>query len=222
MTDGAGELYRISGISYGNSIISEHEVEYEFLIGGSFQKGLNLMNYIELQKSNLKGRNKMSSYETKAINFVTNGPITVRDLSELGLIPDGQTVFPLHFYEMGWGTWLPMSCTLLLPYFSDGIAKGLNTERLISYLNEKVKPDTFILNDKGIFIKNELLVDREVKVKRRLELNGFLYPRNVEEVVQLYLELGLAKRWNEDSNTTMHYDLIIRPLYHIDSILKLK
>lgn len=115
----------------------------------------------------------MSSYEKKAINFVTNGPITVRDLSELGLIPDGQTVFPLHFYEMGWGTWLPMSCTLLLPYFSDGIAKGLNIERLISYLNEKVKPDTFILNDKGIPSENELLVDREVKVKRRLELNGF-------------------------------------------------
>ncbi|MNN89841.1 hypothetical protein D3C81_2077130 [compost metagenome] len=55
LTDEVGELYRISGISYGNPIISEHEVEYEFLIGGSFQKGLNLMNFIELHKSYLKG-----------------------------------------------------------------------------------------------------------------------------------------------------------------------
>lgn len=164
----------------------------------------------------------MSAYEKKAINFVTNGPITVRDLSELGLIPDGQTVFPLHFYEMGWGTWLPMSCTLLLPYFSDGVAKGLNIDRLVSYLNEKVKPDTFIFNNKRIPSENELLVDREVKVKRRLELNGFFYPRNVEEVIQLYLELGLAKTCNEDSNANVYYDLIIRPLYHIDSVLKLK
>lgn len=51
LTDGVGELYRISGISYGNPNISEHEVEYEFLIGGSFQKGLNLIDFIELQEA---------------------------------------------------------------------------------------------------------------------------------------------------------------------------
>ncbi|WP_405081696.1 hypothetical protein ACI48J_03550 [Paenibacillus chitinolyticus] len=55
LIDEVGKLHRISGISYGNRIISEHEVEYEFLIGGSYQKGLNLMNFIELQKSYLKG-----------------------------------------------------------------------------------------------------------------------------------------------------------------------
>lgn len=51
LIDGVGKLHRISGMSYGNPIISEHEVEYEFLIGGSFEKGLNLMDFIELQKS---------------------------------------------------------------------------------------------------------------------------------------------------------------------------
>lgn len=55
LTDEVGKLHRISGISYGNPILSEYEEEYEFLIGGSFKKGLNLMNFIELQKSYLKG-----------------------------------------------------------------------------------------------------------------------------------------------------------------------
>lgn len=55
LIDEVGKLHRISGMSYGNPIISKHEVEYEFLIGGSFEKGLNLMDCIELQKSYLKG-----------------------------------------------------------------------------------------------------------------------------------------------------------------------
>ncbi|MDQ1910546.1 hypothetical protein RAC89_08535 [Paenibacillus sp. GD4] len=170
----------------------------------------------------------MSSFESKAINFMTNGPIRVRDLSELGLIPTGQTAFPTQFHEMGWASWLPMPCIMLLPFFSDGIAKGLNGEELLCYLKGKVRPDTFLLNDQELgaasskLNEDTLLIERENRVKERLELNGFRYPLRVEDVVGLYLEVGLSTKIIEQTCGAISYDLVIRPLSHVDSILLLK
>lgn len=162
----------------------------------------------------------MSSYEAKLINFMANGPITVRDLAELGLLPAGQTPFPSKYHEMGWAAWLPMSCTTLLPYFSDGIVRGFDERELIRYLKEKVKPDTFLLNDyEAGTSETSDLYNREMKIKKRLELNGFSYPSCVEDVVKLYVEVGLSTQIIDRTNGEIHYDLVIRPLSHIDSVL---
>ncbi|MNW64121.1 hypothetical protein D3C74_423760 [compost metagenome] len=72
------------------------------------------------------------------------------------------------------------------------------------------------------FSESKALFDRETQVKRRLELNGYRYPRCVEDVVELYVEVGLAKKSIEQTSGVIYYDLVIRPLNHVDSILKLK
>lgn len=162
----------------------------------------------------------MSSFQSKAINFMTNRPITVRDLSSLSLIPTGQSAFPFQFHEMGWATWLPISCITLLPFFSDGIAKDMKEEDLLCYLKEKVKPDTFPLNDQQLGTSEpDNFYNREGKIRRRLELNGFRYPQCVENVVELYVHVGLSKKIIEHTSGDTLYDLVIRPLRHVDSVL---
>ncbi len=45
----------------------------------------------------------MFSFQNEAINFITNGKVTVRVLAQLELIPVGQCAFPNQFHENGWG-----------------------------------------------------------------------------------------------------------------------
>lgn len=162
----------------------------------------------------------MSSFQSKAINFMTNGPLTVRDLSELGLIRIGQSAFPFQFHEMGWATWLPISCITLLPFISDGIAKDMKEEDLLCYLKEKVKPDAFPLDDQqSDTSESDNFYNREVKIRRRLELNGFRYPRCVEDVLELYVRVGFSKKIYGHTSGDTRYDLVIRPLSHVDSVL---
>ncbi|MFH5181445.1 DUF6042 family protein [Paenibacillus sp. TAB 01] len=171
----------------------------------------------------------MFSFQNEVINFMTNGRVTVRTLDYLGLISAGQCAIPNQFYELGWGRWLPMPNITSLPYISNSIASSLNKEGLVKHLEQKVKSNTFI--DFSIRVPQnlsqsekdeyELLYVRETEIKRRLEANGYQYPSNMQEVVNLYIDLGVAYELQDD-----HYngllDLIIRPLPHIDTVLLLK
>ncbi|MFD0675985.1 MULTISPECIES: DUF6042 family protein [unclassified Paenibacillus] len=170
----------------------------------------------------------MSSFQNDTINFITGGRVTLKTLVRLDLVPAGQCVIPNQFYEKGWGRWLPMPNITLLPYFSYCIASGLNKSDIIQYLKKKTKPDTFIdfsisrpLNvSEAEKEEYELLYEREVEVKRRLKLNGYEYPSNTMDVINLYVTLGLAfELKDEDSSDIL--DLIIRPLAPIDSILSI-
>ncbi|CAH8718161.1 hypothetical protein WDD9_005391 [Paenibacillus melissococcoides] len=119
-----------------------------------------------------------------------------------------------------------MPCITLLPYYSDAVARGLGLEELLIYLDGKVKADTFLMHEESnlevIRDKHEraMLIAREVKVRERLKINGHQYPRNVGDVVQLYLDLGLALVSTDETNGQLRYDLIIRPLSHVDTVLK--
>lgn len=168
----------------------------------------------------------MCSFQNDTFNFITNGKVTVRTLTRLGLIPAGQSIIPNRFYEFGWGTWLPMPSITLIPYISHYIACDLSKDDIIRYLEQKVKSNTFI--DFSIRLplnmsqeeedEYELLYARETEVKRRLEANGYSYPQNMLDVINLYIYLGLVYELQDD-NTEGLLDLIIRPLPHIDTKL---
>ncbi|MFC0211379.1 DUF6042 family protein [Paenibacillus chartarius] len=167
----------------------------------------------------------MFSFQSEAINFMTNGKVTVKILKQLGLITEGQCVIPNQFYESGWGLWLPMPNVTLLPYFSNSIAIGLSRDETIIYLENKSKPNTFItFEDNGIkssefdIDEEQMLHEREEEIKRRLEANGYLYPKSISDVVSLYVTLGLAFE-EKDQQGTVCLDMIIRPLRKIDDVL---
>jgi len=166
----------------------------------------------------------MFSFQNEAINFITNGKATVRVLAQLELIPVGQCAFPNQFHENGWGMWLPMPNITLLPYFSDCVAKEFSREKTELYLEQKVRPDTFIsFHEEGKKTKtgsNEyyILNKRELEVKRRLEANGFQYPNCIRDVVKLYISLRLAYE-EHDQQGKSYLDLLIRPLHNIDEVL---
>ncbi|MGM1050533.1 MAG: DUF6042 family protein [Bacillota bacterium] len=162
----------------------------------------------------------------KTINYITNGKVTVRTLVGSGLIPIGQCVIPNQFYEMGWGKWLPMPSIISLPYLSHYIACGLKKDEIIKFLKQRTKPNMFIdysikqpLNASEIEKEEfELLYVREVEVKHRLEVNGYEYPRNIMDVVNLYVALGLVIELQDDDSQEI-LDLIVRPLAPVDTIL---
>ncbi|WP_260440120.1 DUF6042 family protein [Cohnella lubricantis] len=154
-----------------------------------------------------------------------NGRITVRGLSQLGLIPKGQCVIPNRFYEDGWGRWLPMPNITLLPFFSVSIASGFNWEETVAYMEKKSKPNTFIdLNDNSVNQRDNedeeahSLYEREAEIKRKLQANGFQYPKSIFDVIDLYVALGLALK-TEDQQGKWCLDMIIRPLRNIDEVL---
>jgi hypothetical protein len=166
----------------------------------------------------------MFSFQKEAINYMTNGKVTVRGLAQLGLIPEGQCAIPNQFYESGWGIWLPMPNVTLLPFLSFCVANNYSKAEMIRFLEQKIKPGTFIdfqeKSSKGSQYDDEyeLLYTREIEVKRRLEANGYPYPSNICDVVQLYIALGIAcEEYDQDGNASI--DLIIRPLNKVDEVL---
>ncbi|WP_159887970.1 DUF6042 family protein [Paenibacillus puerhi] len=213
--------YSVTGISFnkqGNE--SGMFVEYKF---ASIERPLDIY-YRTLYRQELT----MSYFQNDTSNFITAGQITVKTLVRLGLVPVGQSVIPNQFYEKGWGRWLPMPNITLLPYFSYCIASGLNKSDIIRYLKKKTKPNTFInfsirqpLNGSEAEKEEyELLYEREIEVRRRLKLNGYEYPTNTMDVVNLYVKLGLAIEL-KDEDSTVILDLIVWPLAQIDSILSI-
>ncbi|MCR2802676.1 DUF6042 family protein [Paenibacillus soyae] len=167
----------------------------------------------------------MCTFQNDVINFMTNGKVTVRGLTKLGLIPKGHCVIPNQFYERGWGKWLPIPNLSLLPFFSVSITSGLCWEETIAFLEEKTKPDTFKKKcEDGETasihqeIENLYINERETEIKRRLEANGFQYPESINDVVSLYIALGLAFDI-VDLQGLVFLDMIIRPLQNIDDVL---
>ncbi|KIL35625.1 hypothetical protein SD70_32045 [Gordoniibacillus kamchatkensis] len=167
----------------------------------------------------------MFSFQSEAINFLTNGKVTVKGLKQLGLITEGQCVIPNQFYESGWGLWLPMPNVTLVPYFSNAIAIGLSRDDTIIYLENKIKPNTFLdFEEAGItptefdMDEKQMLYEREKEIKRRLEANGYQYPKSINEAVSLYVTLGLAvEEVGEQGRICL--DMLIRPLRKIDDVL---
>ncbi|MGK9250727.1 DUF6042 family protein [Paenibacillus humicus] len=166
----------------------------------------------------------MFSFQNEAINFITNGKVTVRVLAQLELIPVGQCAFPNQFHENGWGMWLPMPNITLLPYFSDCIAKEFTRKETELFLEQKVRPNTFIsLHKEGKATKREsneyyIINKRELEVKRRLEANGLQYPNCTRDVIRLYISLRLAHEENDQQGRSC-LDMLIRPLHNIDEVL---
>jgi len=155
---------------------------------------------------------------------MTNGKVTVITLSQLGMINPGQCVIPNQFYESGWGLWLPMPNVTLLPFLSYCIANNFNRTEIIQFLEMKNKPKSFL--DFNSDFKREMELDddyemlyaREIEIKRRLEANGYQYPKDINDVLNLYIALGLAYEIS-NSNEGSFMDLIIRPLKKVDEIL---
>ncbi|MCK8489243.1 DUF6042 family protein [Paenibacillus sp. MBLB2552] len=167
----------------------------------------------------------MCSFHNDALNFITNGRVTVRGLSQLGLIPKGQCVIPNQFYEGGWGRWLPMPNITLLPYFSVSVASGFNWAETVGFMEKRVKPNTFIdLGNNGVDKRNheddevQSLYERETEIEQKLQINGLLYPKSIVDVIDLYVALGLAFK-TEDQQGKWCLDMIIRPLCKIDEVL---
>ncbi|WP_143810245.1 DUF6042 family protein [Paenibacillus sp. MY03] len=166
----------------------------------------------------------MFSFQNEAINFFTNGKATVRVLAQLELIPVGQCAFPNQFHENGWGRWLPMPNITLLPYFSDCVAKEFSREETELFLEQKVRPNTFISfredckSTKRENNEDNIMNNRESEVKRRLEANGLQYPSCISDVVGLYLSLKLAHE-EHDRQGRSCLDMLIRPLHNIDEVL---
>lgn len=166
----------------------------------------------------------MSSFLNDAVNFITNGKVTVRTLSQLGMINAGQCVIPNQFYESGWGLWLPMPNVTLLPFLSYCVANNFNRTEIIQFLEMKNKPKSIF--DFNSDFKRELELDdgyemlyaREIEIKRRLEANGYQYPKDINDVLNLYIALGLVYEIS-NSNEEGFMDMIIRPLKKIDEIL---
>ncbi|MBA2941055.1 hypothetical protein HZF08_22505 [Paenibacillus sp. CGMCC 1.16610] len=155
------------------------------------------------------------------------GKITVGLLSKLNLIPSNQCILPNSFYDYGWAEWLPLANITTLPQISYCVSKGLTRDATVEYLHSHNAEQLFInfeeINRNFItdFQRNEffLIYSREYSIKIKLEENGMFYPSTMEEVIELFLQLGfLLQNINHSGNKTL--DLIIRPFPKVSDHFK--
>lgn len=155
------------------------------------------------------------------------GKITVGLLAKLNLIHDDQCIVPTSFYEYGWSEWLPLANLTALPQISYCVSKEFTREAIVQYLNSK-NSEKFFLNFEKLdisfnneFQKNEyiLLYSRELSIKEKLELNGLFYPNTMEEVIDLFLQLGFLIQ-HEDKIGNKTLDMIIRPFPKVSDQMK--
>ncbi|MCY9657118.1 DUF6042 family protein [Paenibacillus chondroitinus] len=155
------------------------------------------------------------------------GKITVRLLSMLNLIPEGQYILPKNFYEYGWAGWLPLVNLTSLPKISYCVASDFTKQQTIEYLiHQKVNHTLWdfdlIRNDfatKKEEGQYQLFYARELNIRNRLEKNGLSYPSTMSEAIQLFIDLGLVTEF-EDMDQIIKLDLIIRPFPQASSVLK--
>ncbi|MDQ0888742.1 hypothetical protein QFZ81_003830 [Paenibacillus sp. V4I9] len=158
---------------------------------------------------------------------MNNGEITVRLLSQIKMIPEGQCIMPQSLYDYGWLSCLPLVNIITLPQISNCIALEFSKERIIDYLIRNNDKEVFWkLRDaepvfNSVYEKSEynLYYAREVNVRYRLEKNGFYYPRSMQDVIQLFIDLGFVIEVLENENE-LKLDLIIRPFPNIENVLK--
>lgn len=157
---------------------------------------------------------------------MNSGKITVRLLSQLNMIPEGQCIMPQSLYDYGWLSCLPLVNIITLPQISNCIAQDYSKEKIIDYLiqnndNEflwkfhEAEPGFISLNEMNEF---NLYFAREQNVRSRLERNVFSYPRNMRDVIHLFIDLGFILEYLEHENE-IKLDLLIRPFPKTEKVL---
>ncbi|NOU72683.1 hypothetical protein GC098_14845 [Paenibacillus sp. LMG 31458] len=155
------------------------------------------------------------------------GKITVGLLSKLNLIPTNQCILPNGFYEYSWAEWLPLANITTLPQISYCVSKGLTREATVEYLYSHNAEHLFINFEEinrtftSDHQRNEyfLFYFREYSIKIKLEENGMYYPSTMEEVIDLFLQLGFLIQ-NIDQFGYKTLDLIIRPFPKVSEHFK--
>lgn len=164
----------------------------------------------------------------KVVFFRMNlGKITVRLLSKLNLITADHCILPKSFYEYGWAEWLPLASISTLPHISYCVSKEFTREDTVQYLIS-LSSDHLFFNFENVDIlfstenqinEYNLIYSRELLIKENLEQNGFFYPKTMEEVIELFLQLGfLIQQPDKYGNITL--DMVIRPFPKVTDKLK--
>ena len=92
---------------------------------------------------------------------------------------------------------------------------GINSVNCNENFEEKNRTFTSDLQRNEFF----LIYSREYSIKIKLEENGMLYPSTMEEVIELFFQLGfLLQNINHTGNITL--DLIIRPFPKVSDHFK--
>ncbi|NQX58580.1 DUF6042 family protein [Paenibacillus qinlingensis] len=155
------------------------------------------------------------------------GKITVRLLSKLNLITADHCILPKSFYENGWAEFLPLANISTLPQISYCVSKEFTREDTVQYLSSH-NSDHLFCNFENVDILfsreyqiNEytLIYSRELLIKENLEKNGLFYPNTMEEVIDLFLQLGFLIQQNDKSGNII-LDLVIRPFPKVTDKLK--
>ncbi|KRF31704.1 DUF6042 family protein [Paenibacillus sp. Soil787] len=154
------------------------------------------------------------------------GKITVSQLSQLKMIPDGQCIIPQSIYDYGWLACLPIVNIITLPQISNCIALDFSKDSIIDYLIRNNDKDLFwkFQNKNSHFISKSEMSEynlysaREQNIANRLEKNGFVYPCNMQEVIGLFIKLGIMIEC-PDNQSEIKMDLIILPFPKPDTLL---
>lgn len=158
---------------------------------------------------------------------MNEGKITVKLLSKLNLIPNGHCVVPNNITENGWAGWLPIINLITLPQISYCIAMNFNKQETIEYLKNKGEQQWFWnfedpINENSVSNDSEqyqIFDARERSIKERLERNGLSYPKNMQDVINLFISLGFLTEYHDEDNV-FRLDLLIRPFPNVSSVLK--
>ncbi|MGQ7887559.1 DUF6042 family protein [Paenibacillus sp. WC2504] len=157
-----------------------------------------------------------------------HGKISVRQLSQLDMIPKGKCIMPQSLYDYGWISCLPIVNIITLPQISNCIALEYTKDQIIDFLINN--------NDRGLFWKfhetkpnlnslrevNEfnLYFTREQNLRLRLENNNLFYPQNMQEVINLFIRLGFIIEILDNQRNVL-LDLIIHPFPRPENIFKI-
>lgn len=156
------------------------------------------------------------------------GKITVRLLSKLNLISANQSILPKSFYEYGWAEWLPIANITTLPQISYCISKEFTREETVHYLSSHNTTDQLFMSFEHVersfaseVQRNEylLIYTRELLIKDKLEQNDLFYPNTMDEVIDLFLQIGFLTQHTDLSGNRI-LDMIIRPFPKVSDRLK--
>jgi hypothetical protein len=158
---------------------------------------------------------------------MNEGKITVKLLSNLNLIPTGHCAVPNDIAEHGWAGWLPIINLITLPQISYCIGMNFTKQEIIEFLKNKVENHwfwKFELHESDVSPTKDsqqyqIFDIRERTVKERLERNGLSYPKDLQDVINLFISLGLITE-DQDENNVSCLDLLIRPFPNVSSVLK--
>jgi len=139
--------------------------------------------------------------------------ITVRQLVERGAIPAGRSLIPNSYISELWPAVLPLPGVLMFPYLSFFISKRMSRKELVREL-ELLFSGEFndpLLGGALDFMTDDETQyrDREVTIAKLLRANGYSYPTNILDMLNLYKELGILLSYDERGKTAV--DMIVQP-----------